>query len=119
MGVARILGAGVALVAVGALAAPAAVAGPSPHRDKQATWTQVLENADASDTRWSARAGLQAVTLGSTVYVLGGRVPNEPPAPPAHSESSPFQPKMRSKPGPPKRKSLPLPPKSRSFWPPP
>ena len=78
MGAGRILGTSVALVAAGALAAPAAVAGPSPHRDKQATWTQVLENADASDTRWSARAGLQAVTLGSTVYVLGGRVPNEP-----------------------------------------
>ena len=85
MGVGRILGMSVALVAAGALAAPAAVAGPGPNpqRDKQATWTQVLENAPASDTRWSARAGLQAVTLGSTVYVLGGRVPNEPPAPPA------------------------------------
>jgi hypothetical protein len=72
------VGLGVALVVAGSLVAPATRA--APHEDdgqKKSTWTQILPNAEASDTRWSARAGLQAVTLGDTVYVMGGRVPKQ------------------------------------------
>ena len=81
MGTRRMVGLGVALVVAGSLVAPATGAAPKDDGQKKSTWTQILPNADASESRWSARAGLQAVTLGDTVYVMGGRVPNPPPAP--------------------------------------
>ena len=77
----RVLAVATSLIALGGISAPAGAAPPG-HADKDATWTQVLANAPASEGRWSARAGLQAVTLGRKVFVLGGRVPNEPPPPP-------------------------------------
>ena len=86
MGRSWMLGASAAALIVGAAGAPA---GAAPQNDQvEATWTEVLDNAPASKTRWSARAGLQAVTLGKTVYVLGGRVPNPPATPPIPGDST-------------------------------
>jgi Kelch motif len=86
MGKCWILGASAVVIVLGSSLAPAAAAQGSDQ--VEATWTEVLGNAPASKTRWSARAGLQAVTLGKTVYVLGGRVPNPPATPPIPGDST-------------------------------
>jgi hypothetical protein len=75
------VGLGVALVVAGALVAPATGAAPADAGQKKSTWQQVLATAPASPARWSPRAGLQAVTLGDVVYVMGGRVPRQSPIP--------------------------------------
>ena len=83
MSIRRMIGLAVALVVAGSQVAPATGAAPKDDGQKKSTWTQVLPNGSEPEPRWSARAGLQAVTLGDTVYVMGGRVPNAPPPPPA------------------------------------
>jgi hypothetical protein len=88
MAVRRMVGLGTALVVAGSLVAPTSGAAPMDDGQKKSTWTQILGNAPASETRWSARAGLQAVTLGETVYVMGGRVPNPPKTPPIPGDST-------------------------------
>jgi hypothetical protein len=81
MAVRRMVGFGVAVVVACSLAAPAAGAAHQDDGQKKATWTEVLPNGSEPAPRWSARAGLQAVTLGDTVYVMGGRVPRDSPIP--------------------------------------
>lgn len=86
MGRGWILGASAVALVAGSVLTPAVAA---PKSDQvEGKWTEVLDNAPASKTRWSARAGLQAVTLGKTVYVLGGRVPNPPATPPIPGDST-------------------------------
>ena len=75
MALRRMVGLGIALVVAGSLAAPGAGAAPQEDGQKNATWTEILGNGSEPAPRWSARAGLQAVTLGDTVYVMGGRCP--------------------------------------------
>ncbi|HYN75800.1 MAG TPA: hypothetical protein VEV13_06345 [Candidatus Limnocylindria bacterium] len=62
-----VLGAALALVLTGA---PVALA--SPHGD-EGSWRVVNPSAP-----WAARAGLQAVELGRSIYVMGGRTPTDP-----------------------------------------
>ena len=81
MFVRRMVGLGIAVFVVGSLVAPATEAVPKDDGQKKSTWTEILPNGSEPAPRWSARAGLQAVTLGDTVYVMGGRVPKDSPIP--------------------------------------
>ncbi len=74
---------GLAALSASALPAVASGHGGHPWPQLESSWTEV--NPDAP---WSARAGLQAVTLDNTVYVLGGRVPKPPSFPPIPGDST-------------------------------
>ena len=88
MFVRRMVGLGIAVFVVGSLVAPATGAVPKDDGQKKSTWTEVLPNGTEPAPRWSARAGLQAVTLGDTVFVMGGRVPNPPKTPQIPGDST-------------------------------
>ncbi len=66
-----------------AVAPQAALGGETAKKDTTGgDWKLVKKKAP-----WEARAGLQAVTLGGKMYVLGGRVPNPPATPPIPGDS--------------------------------
>ena len=46
------------------------------------SWTEVNDSAD-----WSARAGLQAVSINDAFYIMGGRTPKPPSFPPIQGDS--------------------------------
>ncbi|MGI9609945.1 MAG: hypothetical protein ACR2NL_06585 [Acidimicrobiia bacterium] len=72
----KLLTLAIVLALISATAGTAGASGPK-NRLTSYDWTEVNDDAP-----WSARAGLEAASLGRDFYILGGRTPNPPTPPP-------------------------------------